>query len=126
MYYATVSHASVFLLLLQRIVALLLPPPQTLLHSLFLCNSMQIYKLFGGQLLAVLFHKLIDIISIHIHLQSPDVGQRYYLVDYRLHRVLTVSELLNVIFDNNLRPKLLPSRSEDSLGNPFPCIFNHF
>ncbi|GBN92731.1 hypothetical protein AVEN_148462-1 [Araneus ventricosus] len=33
--------------------------------------------------------------------------------------------LLNVTFDNILRPKLLPSRSEDSLGNLFPCIFDH-
>ncbi|GBM38056.1 hypothetical protein AVEN_160316-1 [Araneus ventricosus] len=44
-------------------------------------------KLFGGQILAVLFHKLIDIIAIH--LQSPDLGQRYNLFDCRLHRVLS-------------------------------------
>ncbi|GBN52162.1 hypothetical protein AVEN_117012-1 [Araneus ventricosus] len=36
---------------------------------------MQLRKFFGGQLLVVLFHKLIDIIAIH--LQSPDLGQRH-------------------------------------------------
>ncbi|GBM33813.1 hypothetical protein AVEN_76183-1 [Araneus ventricosus] len=48
---------------------------------------MQLYMLFGGQSLVVLFHKLIDIIAIH--LQSPDLGQRHNLVDYRLHGVLS-------------------------------------
>ncbi|GBO30774.1 hypothetical protein AVEN_239731-1, partial [Araneus ventricosus] len=94
--------------------------------------------------------KLIDIIAIHR--QSPDLGQRRYLIDYRLLRVLsqtykchirqhsltkapTVSDFsmsdsttlsdqsssgyclrpLNVTFNNTLRQKLLPSRSEGSL-----------
>ncbi|GBN47703.1 hypothetical protein AVEN_181122-1 [Araneus ventricosus] len=47
---------------------------------------MQLRKLYGGQLLVVPFHKLIDIIAIH--LQYPDFGKRHNLVDYRLHRVL--------------------------------------
>ncbi|GBL96902.1 hypothetical protein AVEN_182495-1 [Araneus ventricosus] len=55
---------------------------------------------------------------------------RHNLVDYRLHRVLSLLNeglrLLNVTFASALRPKLLPSRSESSLGNPFPCLFDHF
>ncbi|GBL97316.1 hypothetical protein AVEN_35657-1 [Araneus ventricosus] len=45
-------------------------------------NTKQSHKLLGGQLLAMLFHKLIAIIVIH--LQSHDLRLR--LVDYRLHR----------------------------------------
>ncbi|GBO38379.1 hypothetical protein AVEN_114721-1 [Araneus ventricosus] len=52
---------------------------------------MQLHELFGGQLLIVFFHKLIDIIAIH--LQSPDLGQRHDLVNYRIRRV-TVSDSL--------------------------------
>ncbi|GBM81317.1 hypothetical protein AVEN_72556-1 [Araneus ventricosus] len=54
--------------------------------KLKLLSGMQLHKLFGGQLLFVLFLKLINIIAIH--LQSPDLGQRRNLVDYRLHRIL--------------------------------------
>ncbi|GBN33423.1 hypothetical protein AVEN_59615-1 [Araneus ventricosus] len=34
--------------------------------------------------------------------------------------------LLNAPFDNTLRPKLLPIRSDGSLGNLFPRTFDHF
>ncbi|GBN56897.1 hypothetical protein AVEN_46554-1 [Araneus ventricosus] len=81
---------------------------------------MQLHELFGGQLLAVVVLKLIDII---FHFQSHDFDQRHNLVDCRLHRYCL--KPLKVIFDNVLRSKLLPSRSESSLGDPFPCIFDH-
>ncbi|GBN74579.1 hypothetical protein AVEN_137737-1 [Araneus ventricosus] len=80
---------------------------------------MQLRKLFGGQFLAVLFHKFIDIIVIPM--QSLDLGQRRNLVDYRLHRYCL--KPFKVIFDNALRPKLLTSRNEVSLGNFFPMYF---
>ncbi|GBL83772.1 hypothetical protein AVEN_132665-1 [Araneus ventricosus] len=47
---------------------------------------MQLHKLFGVQLLAVLFHKLIDIMAMH--LQSPDLGQGHNLVDYKAPQAL--------------------------------------
>ncbi|GBN38095.1 hypothetical protein AVEN_191518-1 [Araneus ventricosus] len=75
------------------------------------CNSVN----FGGQLLAVLFHNLIDIIVIHC--QSHDIGQRLDLVGSRL-------KYLKVTLGNAHWPKFLPSRSEGSLGNSFPCIFD--
>ncbi|GBO30587.1 hypothetical protein AVEN_267425-1 [Araneus ventricosus] len=84
---------------------------------------MQLHELFGGQLLIVFFHKLIDIIAIH--LQSPDLGQRHDLVNYRIRRV-TVSDSLMPNSTALSDPKRLPRRNEDSLGNPFPCIFYHF
>ncbi|GBM27480.1 hypothetical protein AVEN_205267-1 [Araneus ventricosus] len=81
---------------------------------------MQLLKLFDGHLLAVLYHKLIDIILIH--LQS--LRQRLCLaVDYRHHR--NCLKPLKVTFDNAFRPKLIPSRSEVSLGNPFSRSFDH-
>ncbi|GBO46406.1 hypothetical protein AVEN_115965-1 [Araneus ventricosus] len=82
---------------------------------------MQLRKLFGGQFLVVLFHNLIDIIAIH--LQSPYLGQRHNLIDYRLRR--KCHKPLKVTFDKVLRPKLLPRRSEKSFGNPLPRIFDH-
>ncbi|GBM60865.1 hypothetical protein AVEN_179015-1 [Araneus ventricosus] len=83
---------------------------------------MQLHKLYGGQLLVVLFHKLVNIIAIHLQyliLAEDTISLTIGSTEYRLR-------VLNVTFNNTLRPKLLPSRSEGSLGNPFPCIFNHF
>ncbi|GBN05959.1 hypothetical protein AVEN_215373-1 [Araneus ventricosus] len=81
---------------------------------------MQLHKLIGGQLLVVLFHKLID--SIIIHLQFPDLGQRHNLVGSTGYCL----RLLNATFDNTLRLKLLPSRSEILSVTHFSCIFDHF
>ncbi|GBN51664.1 hypothetical protein AVEN_85036-1 [Araneus ventricosus] len=81
---------------------------------------MQLHRLFSGQLLAVFVYKIIDIIATHLH--SHDLSPIHKLVDYRLHCL----RLLNVTFDKTLRPKLLPSRSEGSLDNLFPYIFDHF
>ncbi|GBO15826.1 hypothetical protein AVEN_211407-1 [Araneus ventricosus] len=64
---------------------------------------------------------LIDIITNH--LQSHDLGQRHNLVDRRLYSYCLKS--LEVTFDNAFRPKLLPSRSEGSLGDFFPPIFDY-
>ncbi|GBM49340.1 hypothetical protein AVEN_148669-1 [Araneus ventricosus] len=116
---------SASLLLYWKIVALLLLSPLPInshsqLLSFLLWNTMQFHKFFGGQLLAVLFLKLIDIILIH--LQSHDLGQRHNLVDYRPHRYCL--KPLKVTLDNVLRTKLLPSRSESSLGDPFPLLFD--
>ncbi|GBM58487.1 hypothetical protein AVEN_212747-1 [Araneus ventricosus] len=81
---------------------------------------MQLHKLFCGQRLFGLFLKLIDIIFHLQYLGWPDtISLTAGSTEYCLR-------LLNVAFANNFRPKLLPSRSEDSLGNPFPCIFDHF
>ncbi|GBO41039.1 hypothetical protein AVEN_239978-1 [Araneus ventricosus] len=81
---------------------------------------MQFRMFFSGQLLTVLYHKLIDIILIR--LLSIDLGQTNNLVDYRLHRYCL--KALKVAFDNAVRLTLLPSRSEGSLSNSFPRIFN--
>ncbi|GBM71271.1 hypothetical protein AVEN_117060-1 [Araneus ventricosus] len=78
---------------------------------------MQLHKLLGGQFLNVLFHKVIDIFAFH--LQSPDLGQRYNLAVYRLHRYF----IKHLKVDNALRPKLLRHRSEVSPGDPFPTYF---
>ncbi|GBN28667.1 hypothetical protein AVEN_258215-1 [Araneus ventricosus] len=86
---------SAFLLLRQKIVALLLPPPPYLLAvkqkatpsalrlSVF---SFLFFKLFVY--LVLLFHKFIDIIAIH--LESPDLGQRWNVIEYRLHMVCRI------------------------------------
>ncbi|GBN44724.1 hypothetical protein AVEN_5059-1 [Araneus ventricosus] len=48
---------------------------------------MQLLKLFDGHLLVVSFHKLIEIIAIH--LQSLDLIQRHNFDDYRHHSTLS-------------------------------------
>ncbi|GBM35711.1 hypothetical protein AVEN_58397-1 [Araneus ventricosus] len=65
---------------------------------------------FSGQLLAVLYHKLIDVILIR--LLSIDLGQTNNHVDYRLHRYCL--KALKVTFDNAVRLTLLPSRNKIS------------
>ncbi|GBN07441.1 Dehydrogenase/reductase SDR family member 11 [Araneus ventricosus] len=112
------GSASDFRSMLDKIVALLLShpylsssPPQLL--------AVQLRKHFG-QLLAVLFHKLIDTISLR--LQSPDLGQRRNLVGYRLLRYCL--RFLNVAFENTLKPKILPCKSGTSLPLiPLPMHF---
>ncbi|GBM09697.1 hypothetical protein AVEN_186404-1 [Araneus ventricosus] len=79
----------------------------------------KLHELFGAQLLAVLFHKLMDIIVIH--LQSHYLSQRHTLVDYRLHSYCL--KPLKVTFDNAFRRKLLPGRSQSSLSDP---LLTHF
>ncbi|GBL79450.1 hypothetical protein AVEN_92617-1 [Araneus ventricosus] len=81
---------------------------------------MQLHKLFGGQLLVVLLHKLIDIIGIHLQSLIMAKATISLTIDFTLHYCL---RLLN---NNILRPKLLPNRSENFLGHPFPCTFDHF
>lgn len=89
-----------------------LPPLTNSPSQLLAVKHNAIHKLFGGQFLAVLFHKRIDIIFIHF--KSHDLDQNTNLLHrYRL-------KPLNV-----LQPKLLPSRSEGSLGNSFPRLFGH-
>ncbi|GBM20665.1 hypothetical protein AVEN_230247-1 [Araneus ventricosus] len=55
-------------------------------------------------------------------LSTSSRGQRYNLVDYRYHRYCL--KPLKVTFDNTLRSKLLPCRSEGSLGDLLPRIFD--
>ncbi|GBM55893.1 hypothetical protein AVEN_265644-1 [Araneus ventricosus] len=49
----------------------------------------------------------------------PDLGERPKLVGPTEY----CFRFLSVTFDNTLRPNLVPSRSGDSLGNLFPCLF---
>ncbi|GBO01178.1 hypothetical protein AVEN_181021-1 [Araneus ventricosus] len=76
---------------------------------------MQLRNLLGGQLLAVGFLKLIDII---FHLQTHDLCQRHNFVDNSFHR-----PYLKLTIDITLR--LLPNRNEGSLGDHFPDKFDH-
>ncbi|GBL73812.1 hypothetical protein AVEN_163345-1 [Araneus ventricosus] len=82
---------------------------------------MELSWLFITQLLAVSYLKLIDIVLIYP--QSHDLSQRHNLIDCRLHRYSLKS--IKITFDNAFRPKLLPSRSEGSLDEPFLRIFDH-
>ncbi|GBM88646.1 hypothetical protein AVEN_139601-1 [Araneus ventricosus] len=82
---------------------------------------MQLHKLFFAQLLVVLFQKP------HRYLcyppPVPDLGKDK--ISLTIDSIGYCLRLLNVTFDNTLRPKLLPNRSEGSLGNPshgFPNI----
>ncbi|GBO08946.1 hypothetical protein AVEN_170366-1 [Araneus ventricosus] len=89
---------------------------QTLLHNFLLLNTNKFLQVFCGQLLAVRFLKLIDI--IFIHLQPHDFSLRHTI---SLLQTQTLKPL-KVAFNNALRSKLLPSGSEGSFGNLFSSI----
>ncbi|GBM19039.1 hypothetical protein AVEN_172505-1 [Araneus ventricosus] len=104
------------------IVALLLPTPP-LTNSppqLFAMKRNATLRALRHQFLAGVFHELIDVI---IHLQSHNLSPRHNLVDCRLRSYCLKPH--EVTFDNAFRPKILPSRSEGSLGDPIPRIFDH-
>ncbi|GBL79628.1 hypothetical protein AVEN_18183-1 [Araneus ventricosus] len=108
---------SAFLLLRQKSVALLLPPPlltSSLPTILAVKHNATPYGLRWSALGCV-FLKPIDITFL---LKSHDLA-RDNLVDCRLRRYCFKP------FDNTLRPKLLPRRSKNSLDESIPCIFNH-
>ncbi|GBM11551.1 hypothetical protein AVEN_8130-1 [Araneus ventricosus] len=75
---------------------------------------MKLRNLLGGQLFAVGFLKLIDII---FHLQSHALRQRHNFIDNGFH-----GHYLKLTLDNTLR--LRPNRSEGSLGDTSPGIFD--
>ncbi|GBN17742.1 hypothetical protein AVEN_38687-1 [Araneus ventricosus] len=81
MYDATVSHVFSISLIAPEDCCFVVTSPSSdkLSSKLLAVNHNQLHKLFSGQLLVMLFHKFIDIISIQ--LQSLDLGQRYNFVD---------------------------------------------
>ncbi|GBM49168.1 hypothetical protein AVEN_148088-1 [Araneus ventricosus] len=98
----TVSHAFSISLIALEDCCIVTSSSDKLSYTFSCCETR---KLFGGQLLTIVFLRFIYIIS---HLQSHDLGQRHHLIDGRLHRYYLDS--LKVTFDNAARPKLLPRR----------------
>ncbi|GBM45209.1 hypothetical protein AVEN_168289-1 [Araneus ventricosus] len=103
MYDATVSHAfSIYLIALEDCCFAVTSSSSDKLSSITSCYETQCYhKLFGGQLLVVLFHQLIDNIVIQLH--SPDLGPRQNFIDYRLHRVLSQTPQCHVLQRSSIK-----------------------
>ncbi|GBN37676.1 hypothetical protein AVEN_77486-1 [Araneus ventricosus] len=92
---------------------------------------MKLHKLFYGQLLAVLFHKLIDIIVIQLY--SHDLDQRHNLADFRLHRYVsenpqTHSTMLSgqSPYQAEVRVLLVSSSLYSSTNYRYQCYPAHF